>query len=89
MLLLAVSHGRVSHVGGYPSYATLADWHRCDILCLYSLGVAMNGGETLFAPSAAVYNEIAATRPDVIGTLADPTWIYNKFVFPEQPTSVV
>ena len=30
-----------------------------------------------------MYNEIAATRPDVIKTLADSTWIYDKYVFPQ------
>ena len=47
---------------------------------MYVQDLALNGGESLLAPSAAVYNEIAATRPDVVDVLADPSWIYDKFV---------
>ena len=36
------------------------------------------GGETTLAPSAAVYNEIALARPDLIHTLSSPIWIYDK-----------
>ncbi|PSN59647.1 Clavaminate synthase-like protein, partial [Corynespora cassiicola Philippines] len=50
----------------------------CDILCMYIQDCAANGGESTLASSATVYNKIAATRPDVIKTLAAPVWIYDK-----------
>ncbi|KAL2869466.1 TauD/TfdA family dioxygenase [Aspergillus lucknowensis] len=50
----------------------------CDILCLYVQDTAHNGGESILSPAAAVYNEMAATRPDVIHTLAAKTWVYDK-----------
>lgn len=50
----------------------------CDLLAMYVQDCASSGGESLLASSAAVYNEIAATRPDVIKTLAEPVWVYDK-----------
>lgn len=50
----------------------------CDILVMYAQESASDGGETLLASSAAVYNEIAATRPDLVKVLTDPVWIYDK-----------
>jgi Taurine catabolism dioxygenase TauD, TfdA family len=38
---------------------------------MYALDVAAIGGESLLASSGKIYNEIAATRPDVIHVLAD------------------
>ena len=51
----------------------------CDILALFAIDLPLNGGESLLSPSSAVYNEIAATRPDVIKTLSEPIWIYDKY----------
>jgi hypothetical protein len=53
---------------------------RCDILAMYALDVAAIGGESLLASSGKIYNEIAATRPDVIHVLADDQWIFDEFV---------
>jgi hypothetical protein len=50
----------------------------CDILAMYVQEEAAEGGETHLASCAKIYNEIAATRPDVIHTLADPSWIFDK-----------
>ena len=54
----------------------------CDILAMYVQEQAAEGGESYLASSAKIYNEIAATRPDVIHTLADPSWIFDKYVSP-------
>ena len=51
---------------------------RCDILSMYALDVAAAGGESLLASSGMVYNEIAATRPDVIHVLADDKWVFDE-----------
>jgi len=40
---------------------------------------AASGGESHLASCAKIYNEIASTRPDVIHTLASPTWIFDKY----------
>ncbi|KAF4468525.1 Clavaminate synthase [Fusarium albosuccineum] len=51
----------------------------CDILSMYVLDVADQGGESLLASSAMIYNEIAATRPDIIHVLSDDRWIHDDF----------
>jgi hypothetical protein len=44
---------------------------------MYVQDIALEGGESTFASSAAVYNELAATRPDVINVLAADNWYYD------------
>lgn len=41
-----------------------------DIISLYAIGVAEEGGKSRIASSWTVYNEIAKTRPDLIHTLS-------------------
>jgi len=48
-----------------------------DLLALYYLQVAKKGGETLLASSWTIYNELAATRPDIIKTLASDDWVHD------------
>lgn len=43
---------------------------------------AAEGGDHLLASSWAVYNELAATRPDIIRTLATPNWYFDPCVSP-------
>ncbi|AEO63019.1 uncharacterized protein THITE_2141213 [Thermothielavioides terrestris NRRL 8126] len=50
----------------------------CDILSMYVLDTAVQGGESLLASSGMIYNEIAATRPDIIHLLADDKWIHDE-----------
>ena len=50
----------------------------CDILAMSVQSISSTGGESALAPSAAVYNELATTRPDIIHTLSSPIWIYDK-----------
>lgn len=52
----------------------------CDILSMYVLDTAANGGESLPASSATIYNEIAVDRPDLIHVLADDKWIHDEYV---------
>jgi len=51
----------------------------CDILAMYIQEQAVEGGESHLASCSQVYNEIASTRPDVIHTLAQPNWIFDKY----------
>ncbi|UPK97195.1 hypothetical protein LCI18_008130 [Fusarium solani-melongenae] len=51
----------------------------CNILSLYAYDVSAEGGESLLASGAKIYNEIAATRPDVIRLLADDNWVFGEF----------
>ncbi|KAL9107069.1 MAG: hypothetical protein Q9227_008015 [Pyrenula ochraceoflavens] len=43
------------------------------------LGSAKSGGNGFLASMNAVYNELAATRPDLIHTLSTPNWPYQEF----------
>ena len=45
---------------------------------MYAINVASNGGESLLASTGKVYNEIAASRPDVIHVLSDGGWVFDK-----------
>ena len=47
---------------------------------MYVQEQAVEGGESHLASCAKVYNEIATKRPDVIHTLAEPNWIFDKWV---------
>ena len=53
---------------------------------MYVQSCASMGGESILSPSATVYNEIAATRPDLIKVLSDPIWTYDKYVSPFLPS---
>ena len=50
----------------------------CDVLSMYAVDTAVVGGESLLASSAMIYNEIAATRPDIIHVLAEDKWIHDE-----------
>ncbi|RPA98688.1 Clavaminate synthase-like protein [Choiromyces venosus 120613-1] len=50
-----------------------------DILALYTLGQAYQGGRSKLASAGAIYNELAETRPDHIDTLRSPEWIFDTF----------
>ncbi len=38
----------------------------------------MEGGQFQIASSGQIYNQIAATRPDVIHTLAADEWVFDR-----------
>lgn len=48
-----------------------------DIISLFAIGVAEQGGKSRIASSWKVYNELAATRPDLIQTLSKD-WVFQK-----------
>jgi len=50
----------------------------CEIMGLYCLDTALEGGRTLVSSSWQLYNELAAKRPDVLKTLAE-IWVLDTF----------
>ncbi|KAK4171360.1 hypothetical protein QBC36DRAFT_391169 [Triangularia setosa] len=50
-----------------------------DCLCLFVQNVAAGGGRSVLASAWTVYNELAATRPDLIHTLATPDWPFDTY----------
>jgi len=58
-----------------------------DILALQTQGCAAQGGDHIIASSYKIYNELAATRPDVLEILARPDWFFDSrslFCLPER-----
>ncbi|PMD36865.1 taurine catabolism dioxygenase, partial [Hyaloscypha variabilis F] len=49
-----------------------------DILALYCLNSAISGGKSCIASSWTVYNELAATRPDILRTLSENTALKQR-----------
>ncbi|KAJ4343094.1 hypothetical protein N0V85_009837, partial [Neurospora sp. IMI 360204] len=66
---------------GAPAYTTEKQVFHTDvgdIVALFCLGEAAEGGQSYLSSSWKVYNELAATRPDLIRTLAEP-WVADEF----------
>ncbi|KAH0847179.1 hypothetical protein AYO21_02566 [Fonsecaea monophora] len=55
-----------------------------DIVSLFCLSPAAEGGKSRLASTWRVYNELAANRPDLIETLSQD-WVADNFGNPEQP----
>ncbi|KAL7811937.1 hypothetical protein V8C26DRAFT_407627 [Trichoderma gracile] len=49
-----------------------------DVIALFALGEPEEGGQSFLSSSWHVYNELAATRPDLIRTLSEP-WVVDEF----------
>ncbi|KAF2633272.1 Clavaminate synthase-like protein [Macroventuria anomochaeta] len=49
-----------------------------DVIALFALCEAESGGESFLSSSWHVYNELAASRPDLIRTLSEP-WEFDEF----------
>ena len=49
------------------------------MLSLYALNTASSGGDSFLASTAAIYNHLAATRPDILHVLAAPDWPFDEF----------
>ncbi|WPH01853.1 Clavaminate synthase-like protein [Acrodontium crateriforme] len=49
-----------------------------DLIALFSLGEAAEGGQSYLSSSWHVYNELAATRPDLIRVLSE-IWVVEEF----------
>ncbi|AEO71829.1 uncharacterized protein THITE_2148420 [Thermothielavioides terrestris NRRL 8126] len=50
-----------------------------DCLCLFTLNLAETGGRSVISSAWTVYNELAATRPDLIHVLSAPDWPFDTF----------
>jgi hypothetical protein len=48
-----------------------------DVVSLFALNTSASGGQSKLASTWRVYNELAATRPDLIQTLSE-TWVADK-----------
>ena len=71
-----------AHSIGAPAYTTEKQVFHTDVgdvIALFALESAEEGGESFLASSWTVYNELAATRPDLIHTLAEP-WDFDESV---------
>ncbi|KAK1672743.1 TfdA family taurine catabolism dioxygenase TauD [Colletotrichum godetiae] len=69
------------HKIGAPAYTTEKQVFHTDsgdVIALYALGEAAEGGQSYLSSSWHVYNELAMTRPDLIRTLAEP-WNADEF----------
>ncbi|KAI5918988.1 hypothetical protein F4810DRAFT_714965 [Camillea tinctor] len=50
-----------------------------DCLCLFTQSLAECGGCSCVASAYTVYNELAATRPDLLHVLAEPNWPFDTY----------
>ena len=67
---------------GSPAYTTEKQVFHTDVgdvIALFALSSAAAGGESFLASSWTVYNDLAASRPDLIRTLAEP-WAVDGYV---------
>lgn len=67
---------------GAPAYTTDKQVFHTDsgnIVSLFALSTAAEGGQSKLASSWRVYNELAETRPDLIRTLAEP-WVGDTYM---------
>lgn len=63
------------HKIGAPAYTTdkqVFHTDSGDVIALFALGEAAEGGQSYLSSSWHVYNELARTRPDLVRTLAEP-----------------
>lgn len=63
------------HKIGAPAYTTEKQVFHTDagdVIALFALAEAAEGGESYLASSWHVYNQLAAARPDLIKTLSEP-----------------
>ncbi|KAL0938052.1 taurine catabolism dioxygenase family protein [Colletotrichum truncatum] len=70
-----------AHRIGAPAYTTEKQVFHTDagdVIALFALGEAAEGGQSYLSSSWFVYNELARTRPDLIRTLAEP-WNADEF----------
>lgn len=55
-----------------PKYSFNVD--NCEIFAVYALGNASEGGQTLFASSSQLYNDLAREQPDISHKVAED-WV--------------
>ncbi|PVH87640.1 Clavaminate synthase-like protein [Cadophora sp. DSE1049] len=51
----------------------------CDCLALITRSCSAEGGKSVLASSWTVYNDLAATRPDLIHVLSQPDWPFDTY----------
>lgn len=76
---LSSDKANVSSIGS-PAYTTEKQVFHTDsgdVIALFALETSEQGGESFLSSSWQVYNELAATRPDLIKTLAEP-WDFDE-----------
>lgn len=67
---------------GSPAYTTdrqVFHTDKGDIVALFALETAAQGGTSKISSSWRVYNDLAENRPDLINTLAEP-WPFEEYV---------
>ncbi|RSL64755.1 hypothetical protein CEP54_004520 [Fusarium duplospermum] len=70
-----------AHRIGAPAYTTEKQVFHTDsgdVIALFALGEAEEGGQSYLSSSWNVYNELAKTRPDLIHTLTEQ-WVSEEF----------
>lgn len=70
-----LSHSVGAESIGSPAYTTEKQVFHTDagdVIALFCLGEAAQGGQSFLSSSWRVYNELAASRPDLVRTLAEP-----------------
>lgn len=80
------------NVIGAPAYTTdkqVFHTDAGDIISLFALETSAEGGVSRISSSWRVYNELAATRPDLIKVLAEPWpfdgWVSVRCCFTQKP----
>ncbi|RDB25525.1 hypothetical protein Hypma_006210 [Hypsizygus marmoreus] len=76
-----LSQTHPANIIGAPAYTTDKQVYHTDagdIIALFALETAAEGGTSRISSSWKVYNELAETRPDLIKTLSDP-WPLDGF----------
>ncbi len=77
-----------------PSSRNRLSFHsdRCDVIAFLCLQQARHGGENYVVSAVTLYNEMAASRPDLVDVLSQPFYYQrhnvdpaNKFRFYQQP----
>ncbi|KAG6839377.1 hypothetical protein H0H93_005585, partial [Arthromyces matolae] len=66
---------------GAPAYTTdkqVFHTDAGDIIALFALETAADGGVSRISSTWKAYNELAATRPDLVKTLSEP-WPLDRF----------
>ncbi|KAF9463720.1 hypothetical protein BDZ94DRAFT_1321661 [Collybia nuda] len=77
---LRVSHAHEGKIGNaaYTTDKQVFHSDKGDLIALLALQTAAEGGVSRLSSGGRVYNEIAATRPDLIKTMSEP-WVVDTF----------
>ncbi|GKT45894.1 taurine hydroxylase-like protein SAT17 [Colletotrichum spaethianum] len=79
-----------AHKIGAPAYTTEKQVFHTDagdVIALFALGEAAEGGQSYLSSSWHVYNELARTRPDLVRTLAEPWDADDRPLLHHQPAA--